>query len=146
MYVKVLDGNPVSFPYDLNQLKNDNPNTSFPAVIPASVLADYNVSEVTVTTAPNIDSRTHKVIQKITEINGVWTQEWIAEQLPREQAANNIRTDRNKQLTDSDWTQLPDSPVDRQAWSVYRQALRDVTAQPDFPWNVQWPESPQNKI
>lgn len=142
MYVKVLNGNPVSFPYELSQLKNDNSSTSFPAVIPASVLADYNVFEVALTARPDIDSRTHKVTQEVAEVNGVWTQEWIIQRLPTEQAINNVCADRNIQLSDSDWTQLPDSPVDRAAWAVYRQALRDVTTQLNFPWNIQWPESP----
>ena len=142
MYVKVLNGNPVSFPYELSQLKNDNSSTSFPTVIPASVLADYNVFEVALTARPDIDSRTHKVTQEVAEVNGVWTQEWIIQRLPTEQAINNVCADRNIQLSDSDWTQLPDSPVDRVAWAVYRQALRDVTTQLNFPWNIQWPESP----
>jgi hypothetical protein len=142
MYVKVLNGNPVSFPYELSQLKNDNSSTSFPVVIPASVLADYNVFEVALTARPDIDSRTHKVTQEVAEVNGVWTQEWIIQRLPTEQAINNVCADRNIQLSDSDWTQLPDSPVDRVAWAVYRQALRDVTTQLNFPWNIQWPESP----
>jgi hypothetical protein len=142
MYVKVLNGNPVSFPYELSQLKNDNSSTSFPAVIPASVLANYNVFEVALTARPDIDSRTHKVTQEVAEVNGVWTQEWIIQRLPTEQAINNVCADRNIQLSDSDWTQLPDSPVDRVAWAVYRQALRDVTTQLNFPWNIQWPESP----
>ena len=142
MYVKVLNGNPVSFPYELSQLKNDNSSTSFPVVIPASVLADYNVFEVALTARPDIDSRTHKVTQEVAEVNGVWTQEWIIQRLPTEQAINNVCADRNIQLSDSDWTQLPDSQVDRVAWAVYRQALRDVTTQLNFPWNIQWPESP----
>lgn len=36
-----------------------------------------------------------------------------------------MRAARNGLLADSDWTQLPDAPCDAQAWSDYRQALRD---------------------
>jgi len=43
-------------------------------------------------------------------------------------------------LANCDWTQLPDVPVDADAWSVYRQALRDVTTQAD-PFAIVWPES-----
>jgi len=41
-----------------------------------------------------------------------------------------IVDDRNKRLAASDWTQLPDIPktVDKAAWAVYRQALRDLPA------------------
>jgi len=37
-------------------------------------------------------------------------------------------TERNKQLSASDWTQVPDSPItdeQKQLWQTYRQALRD---------------------
>jgi hypothetical protein len=52
-----------------------------------------------------------------------------------------VRAERNKLLVASDWTQLPDAPVDAAAWATYRQALRDVTTQTD-PFAIVWPESP----
>lgn len=48
---------------------------------------------------------------------------------------------RNNRLLASDWTQLPDAPVDRQAWADYRQALRDLPADPNWP-DVEWPNEP----
>ena len=51
-------------------------------------------------------------------------------------------TIRNELLSACDWTQLPDSPADHEAWAAYRQALRDVPAQEGFPWDVVWPEMP----
>ena len=51
-------------------------------------------------------------------------------------------TDRNQRLSDCDWTQLADAPVDRAAWAAYRQALRDISKQSGFPWQVVWPEQP----
>jgi hypothetical protein len=56
--------------------------------------------------------------------------------------AKNVRADRTKRLADSDWTQIADSTADRAAWAVYRQALRDVTAQAGFPWTINWPTQP----
>lgn len=53
-----------------------------------------------------------------------------------------IRAHRNSLLTNSDWTQLPDVALtSKVAWSIYRQALRDVTSQPD-PFNIVWPTPP----
>lgn len=52
-----------------------------------------------------------------------------------------IRAERNARLAATDWTQLPDAPVDAAVWATYRQALRDVTQQPD-PFNITWPEEP----
>lgn len=56
--------------------------------------------------------------------------------------AKSVREQRNQKLKDSDWTQLIDAPVDRQAWVVYRQELRDITSQAGFPWEVTWPDAP----
>lgn len=55
-----------------------------------------------------------------------------------------IRTDRNKRLADTDWTQLDDTPLTntvKQLWASYRQALRDITEQLD-PFNIVWPVIP----
>jgi len=53
--------------------------------------------------------------------------------------AVDIRAERNRLLVESDWTQVLDAPVNQAEWATYRQALRDVTAQPGFPLNVEWP-------
>lgn len=57
-------------------------------------------------------------------------------------AATAIRVQRNKLLLGTDYTQLPDSVVDKSAWAVYRQELRDITKQATFPENVVWPIAP----
>ena len=56
--------------------------------------------------------------------------------------AKAIRDQRNTKLTESDWTQVADAPVDKQAWATYRQALRDITIQTGFPWEITWPDAP----
>ena len=60
-----------------------------------------------------------------------------------EQLASQIRAERDAKLQASDWTQGADSPVDKEAWATYRQALRDITDQETFPESVIWPEVPQ---
>lgn len=52
-----------------------------------------------------------------------------------------VRLRRNALLAESDWTQLPDAPVDAAIWAEYRQKLRDITLQPD-PNSLDWPISP----
>jgi hypothetical protein len=57
------------------------------------------------------------------------------------------RAMRDKLLAESDWTQMPDSPLSdeqREAYRVYRQALRDITAQEGFPASITWPELPSD--
>ena len=45
-----------------------------------------------------------------------------------DRAINNLRAKRNALLSASDWTILPDSPVqDKYVWQSYRQSLRDLT-------------------
>lgn len=50
-----------------------------------------------------------------------------------------IRNQRNQLLAQSDWTQLADTPVNKDKWALYRQELRDITTQAD-PFNIEWPE------
>lgn len=57
--------------------------------------------------------------------------------------ADDVRKQRNDLLAACDWTQVADAPVDKDAWAAYRQALRDVTEQPDFPVSVVWPAEPK---
>jgi len=57
-------------------------------------------------------------------------------------ASQKVRDKRNKLLITSDWTQVADAPVDKEAWATYRQALRDVTDQEGFPHVITWPDAP----
>ena len=57
--------------------------------------------------------------------------------------AKSIRDDRNRRLSECDWTQVADAPSASQfAWAEYRQKLRDLPAQAGFPWTVTWPDAP----
>jgi len=60
-----------------------------------------------------------------------------------EKLAADIRAERNQLLADSDWTQMPDAPVDQAAWATYRQALRDIPQQAGFPTEITWPTKPE---
>ena len=67
-----------------------------------------------------------------------------------DEQAKNVRADRDRKLAETDWVTLKaiDASNDGlgiqlpQVWMTYRQALRDITAQDGFPWNVTWPEKP----
>lgn len=51
---------------------------------------------------------------------------------------------RDRLLVECDWTQLPDvSEKTKAKYQTYRQALRDITEQDDFPYNVTWPDKPE---
>jgi hypothetical protein len=50
---------------------------------------------------------------------------------------------RNEALAVTDWTQLPDVPLETKTqWATYRQELRDVTDQPGYPYDIVWPTPP----
>ena len=71
----------------------------------------------------------------------VWDKEnkaWIDPRTPETQWIV-VRAERDKRLSATDWTQLPDVPLETQLlYRDYRQALRDITLQPD-PFNILWP-------
>lgn len=60
-----------------------------------------------------------------------------------QQVGNIIKKQRLELLQQSDWTQLPDVPLETKTlWQAYRQALRDITEQSGYPFNVEWPVQP----
>jgi hypothetical protein len=79
-----------------------------------------------------IVERSYPVVDKTTE-------EIQAEALSK---AEEVRTERNQKLAESDWTQLADAPVDKTAWATYRQALRNIPNQSGFPLSVVWDDKP----
>jgi hypothetical protein len=60
-----------------------------------------------------------------------------------------LRGQRNKLLTQSDWTQIPDSPLSdskKTEWATYRQTLRDLPATYSSITNINqvtWPTPPE---
>ena len=56
----------------------------------------------------------------------------------------NLRTERNRLIALTDWTQMEDIPQStRDAWKTYRQALRDITETYTTLDTVVWPEKPE---
>ena len=82
--------------------------------------------------------------------NGAWVQRWqvVAVSAAERTALVDgqwaaLRAERDARLAACDWTQLPDSPVDKPAWASYRQALRDVPQASGNPFEAVWPEEPR---
>lgn len=53
-----------------------------------------------------------------------------------------IRQQRDELLKASDWTQVADAQVDREAWAAYRQQLRELPETYATPAEVVWPVEP----
>ena len=155
MFVKTTNGTVDTYPYNVGQLRRDNPKTSFPKQVPDEMLAEWNVFPVTITNRPTVDHTKNVTEGTPVLINGTWTQVWettdaTAEEITErtEQASNSVRFQRDNLLADSDWrvikAQETGTPMS-QAWVDYRQALRDITDHANFPWlnDEDWPVKPE---
>lgn len=149
MYVKAPNQIVETFPYSIGDLRRDNPNTSFPRNPSDAVLADWDVYPVTVATQPTLNPGEIAELESTpTYINGAWIVNWTVRNLTQDETdgmAFEARSERDRLLLNSDWTQLPDSPLDatsKSAWADYRQDLRDITSQTTFPYVITWPTAP----
>jgi len=141
-YLKLTNGVPET--YSIGQLRRDNSNVSFPKQPSDALLADWDVYPYTVLPQPTCDALVQKIIAApFEQVSGAWLQSWTVENLSPEDAERNVRSKRDVLLAQSDWTQVADAPVDQATWATYRQALRDVPSQADFPYNVTWPTEPE---
>jgi len=150
MHALIENGAVKQYPYGLGQLKAANPLTSFPAQATDEMLSSFGVERVFFATPPEL-TNTQVLVEGTPVIaDNRWTQVWTVRDMTADEVtsrndaqAASVRTERNDKLVASDWTQLSDSPVDKAAWAIYREALRDVPNQTGFPWTITWPVEPQ---
>lgn len=125
------------------------PNTGFPVQLTEQIINDFGGDVVF--EGPQAQPSRYQVGFRdgVEQINGKWYTKYSVSDMDDEakaaldaQQAKSVRDDRTKRLSECDWTQLTDAPVDKTAWATYRQALRDVTTQDGFPWSVTWPVKP----
>jgi hypothetical protein len=163
MYRVRSNGNVVS----QGEVRRLFPNTSLPRVWSADVCNQLGIDPVFESPAPEVTRYQTANKNGVTQdAKGNWVWAWTigptfteytddegvthtaAEQEAAyvqridDEQATAVRADRDKRLSDTDWTQVADAPVDSAVWSVYRQSLRDVPSQEGFPWEVTWPEQP----
>ena len=68
--------------------------------------------------------------------------EYFNNHIAPKESMENLRTRRNKLLTESDWTQSRDVFLSNdEEWKTYRQQLRDLPKNTD-PMNPVWPTKP----
>lgn len=131
------------YPFDLARLREFYPQTSFPQGFKGINLEDYGVFVVNQNPQPEYDGLTQTAKEQEPElVDGIWTLNWTIENKPLQLASKYIRDKRREKLLETDWTQVLDAPVDKQAWAAYRQQLRDITTQPGFPYQITWPVPP----
>lgn len=89
-------------------------------------------------------SQDHLITEEMQEIsihefNRIKTKETV-----KEPTWEDVKKIRNGLLAESDWTDLPNSPINNKpAWLRYRQALRDITKNFSKPTEINWPVKPQ---
>lgn len=159
MFAKVLNAELAKFPYSFEELRAENPYTAFNAARiednfygTEAWLAGYRIEPVTELDKPEYDPAT-----QVAELNSTpvlvgdeWQLGWTVRAMTAEEVTSatenkstEMRALRNALLSESDWSQVADAPVNKAKWAEYRQSLRDVPAQPGFPWSVTWPALPQ---
>ena len=81
MYVKVTEGRAEK--YTFQQLRRDNPNTSFPQPPSAETLACFGVFHLAEVVTPEFSGLTERcTLGEIRMVNGKWVQSWDVTPLP----------------------------------------------------------------
>jgi len=150
------------------QWRAANPNMSLPRVWNDNVLDALDLDPVLRSPAATTTAYQTSVRDGVEQdANGNWVEKYVARDMfaddeelgtKAEQetayqatldatAAETNRATRNKLLSDTDWTQMNDSPLsneDKTAWATYRQELRDVTDLDAWPnmGDDDWPVEP----
>ena len=149
------------------QFRDSNPSVSFPRVLTTEILNEYGYDPILEGPQATVTSPYETSVRDgVEEINGQWFTKYVVgptftdttdedgvvttaadnkaayRQGVDDKAAERVRADRDKRLTDSDWTQLADNTADTNAWAAYRQALRDLPSTDGFPHDVTWPTEP----
>lgn len=149
LYARIINNQIVKYPAILQE---EYPNTSFAYPITTDQLPN-DIVIVKQISRPT-DSNSSIIEGTPVLIDNEWQQTWI--QTPadstllatrQQEKAQLIRALRQNKLGSSDWTELPSviaihTSEWAQEWQIYRQALRDITNQQDFPNSVVWPTPP----
>jgi Phage tail assembly chaperone protein len=143
------------------------PNTGFPTVLTEQTINDFGADVVFEgPQATGGDHYQYSQRQGVEQVDGKWYTKYVlgpvftdytgadgilhtaADQEANYKAmkdadqAQNVRSNRNAMLGATDWRFRTDMNPS-QEWKDYCQALRDITSQVGFPWDIQWPDEPK---
>lgn len=85
-YALIRNGAVVTYPYTFAMLRADNPQVSYSADTSPAKLAEYGVVEIAETPRPPSTTTQDFVEATPTLVSGVWTQRWVAQAVPAEEA------------------------------------------------------------
>ena len=134
-----------------NEFRALYPTTSMPQVLTEALLKSYDATVVF--EGPQAQPTRYQVAYRngVEQINGKWYTKYSVFEMGAEaksaldaSQAKNIRSERDRLIAETDWSQGKDIADSVSAkYTTYRQALRDVPTQTGFPWDVQWPTKPE---
>ena len=150
MLIAIVDGESIQ---RLGHYKTMFPNVSFPASGPDQHWMNQNNAKFVLSTK-DFDATKQKIESVEPYIEGDYVYNVRIIELSSQEITNRANTlnaqlatakrnERNKLLTESDWTQGNDSPLSnskKTEWANYRTALRNLPASKDWP-NVDMPNS-----
>ena len=149
------------------QVRSDNKNMSLPKVWTANVCDALGVDPVLAAPAPEPSAAYKAIVRNgvVQDSNGNWVQAWVEREMFTEYTDDNgdvqtvaaqktaydtantavrsaaERSKRTALLMETDHYALADVTMS-DAMKTYRQALRDVPQQTDFPSTINWPTKP----
>jgi hypothetical protein len=97
MYAKIIDGVVKKYPYSVQDLKKDNPNTSFPNIFDDETLAQWDVLPVKRTTLPQYDWVIQNLVEQTPQkVNTEWVQVWSVVPATPEEVAERRAQERDR--------------------------------------------------
>jgi hypothetical protein len=148
MYALIKNNIVEIYPYSLSDLKEANPQVSFPEYPSDELLAQWDTYRVVQTVQPSYNSSTQEVVeQPLIQKDGVWTQVWEVKPLPDKEIKTNNKNQAVQLLQQTDWTTIPDvaNPEVSNPYLVnvadfveYRNHIRHIAVYPPAE-QVSWP-------
>ena len=150
------------------QIRRDNPNISLPRVWNANVCEVLGIDPVLIAPKPSTTGDYKTVVRNGVEqdANSNWVYAWIERDMFADttedgvtttkaeheaayqtklddEAAERVRSERDRLLAETDWTGLSDVTMSAEM-TTYRQALRNITIHTNFPYleEEDWPIKP----
>ena len=153
LLIKLVDGVPTGYPLQEDNVRLLLKTVSLPQVLTESVIEPYGYGLFQLALKPDLEKHQKAVeVTAVKNIDGVWVQKWEVEEMNDSEKteadlekAGEIRHIRNLALLQTDYKvlmALENGNTVPTELSTYRQALRDITSQAGFPYNVTWPTAP----
>jgi len=146
MEIRIRETGQVMFEGEFRAL---HPNTSFPPQLTVELLDSMGADVVL--EGPQAQPTRYQVAYRdgVEQVDGKWYTKYSVADMDQEakdavdaQQAESVRAQRNRLLAETDWRFRSDL-TPSQEWKDYCQALRDITSQAGFPWEVTWPTQPE---